>query len=426
MATKQVRARAYRTQTVRQELEERIVQLKALSRSQTTISTNTPFVEDVLHGVLYEQIDVLQSDTAIIVLREENTSMFRIAGVSGYGKRESTMLRVRVSLEENPILSEMNRTHTGLIVDDVRTDARVRNLGGSTDVERSLLIAPLVCQGMFLGVTAVSRIFPGAYTSDKLELLTLFANQAAVAIMNARLHQTLQQQRNELARHHRTHEVLMTLVLCGGTLRDIANVLAEQCGMMVEIQATDGGCLARAAFHGSDSNLRGARLCVPVVVQQHHLADIYLYGNYQTLNGSLQVLAEQASLVVALKMMREQVTDVVEQCQQSDSGIVGILERIAGQQDLAQFTLQALGPVLTHKELLATLRFYLASNGSLAYTAQHLFMHRNTVLYRLKQIEKLLNVSLNSSETRLHLSLALKILEIPGLTSLSSDRETQQ
>lgn len=58
-------------------------------------------------------------------------------------------------------------------------------------------------------------------------------------------------------------------------------------------------------------------------------------------------------------------------------------------------------------ELIGTLRLFLESNGSAQKTARALFVHRNTVRYRLEQIERLLGVSLTAAETRVHLWLAL-------------------
>jgi purine catabolism regulator len=61
----------------------------------------------------------------------------------------------------------------------------------------------------------------------------------------------------------------------------------------------------------------------------------------------------------------------------------------------------------TGGELLRTLRAFLAYDGSLQATARALVVHRNTVRYRLQQIEKIAGVSLTSTEARVHLWLAL-------------------
>jgi PucR family transcriptional regulator, purine catabolism regulatory protein len=62
--------------------------------------------------------------------------------------------------------------------------------------------------------------------------------------------------------------------------------------------------------------------------------------------------------------------------------------------------------------LMATLRAYLAVNGSPTEAADRLHLHRNTVLYRIGRIEEILQRDLRDAEVRLTLHLALKIDEV--------------
>lgn len=64
----------------------------------------------------------------------------------------------------------------------------------------------------------------------------------------------------------------------------------------------------------------------------------------------------------------------------------------------------------SHGDLLATLRRYLDSGGSVTETAAVLDVHRNTVTNRLALIRRLLNVDLDDPETRLALQLATRAL----------------
>jgi DNA-binding PucR family transcriptional regulator len=73
---------------------------------------------------------------------------------------------------------------------------------------------------------------------------------------------------------------------------------------------------------------------------------------------------------------------------------------------------QTLGPVLLQSRhqraaLLATLRALLEHNGSPTHAAQVLYCHRNTVIYRLRQLEKLTGKSLSDARDRMVLGLAL-------------------
>jgi purine catabolism regulator len=61
--------------------------------------------------------------------------------------------------------------------------------------------------------------------------------------------------------------------------------------------------------------------------------------------------------------------------------------------------------------LLETLENFLISNGNQADVARKMFLHVNTVAYRLNKIKELLGADLSQAETRFNLYLALKILE---------------
>lgn len=62
--------------------------------------------------------------------------------------------------------------------------------------------------------------------------------------------------------------------------------------------------------------------------------------------------------------------------------------------------------------LVQTLRAYLDANGSVATVAEQLIVHRNTVRYRLEQVERLTGQSLSSTATRVQLWLALSAVQL--------------
>ncbi len=77
---------------------------------------------------------------------------------------------------------------------------------------------------------------------------------------------------------------------------------------------------------------------------------------------------------------------------------------------------RTLGPILaqpTHQSevLLATLRALIAHGGSPTHAAEDLICHRNTVIYRIKQIQDLTGRSISEPRDRLLLALALMALE---------------
>jgi PucR family transcriptional regulator, purine catabolism regulatory protein len=83
--------------------------------------------------------------------------------------------------------------------------------------------------------------------------------------------------------------------------------------------------------------------------------------------------------------------------------------------ELRAFVATKLGPLLEYEalhpgaNLLATLQVFLARNRTLAHTARALYVHYNTVRYRLERIESLLGPVVDNPENCLQLELALRV-----------------
>jgi len=64
--------------------------------------------------------------------------------------------------------------------------------------------------------------------------------------------------------------------------------------------------------------------------------------------------------------------------------------------------------------LLPTLKIFVECLGDTAQAAERLYLHRNSLYYRLKQITALTGVDLSDERVRSHITLSLRILEING------------
>ncbi|MBV8085006.1 MAG: helix-turn-helix domain-containing protein [Chloroflexi bacterium] len=98
----------------------------------------------------------------------------------------------------------------------------------------------------------------------------------------------------------------------------------------------------------------------------------------------------------------------------ADLGAYRLLAQLHGTAELQFFQQEVLGDLIEHDErsggqLLATLEAFFAANGNLSKTAEMLFVHRNTLMYRLNRVEELTGRSLDDPETRFDLQLALKM-----------------
>ncbi|HVB24821.1 MAG TPA: helix-turn-helix domain-containing protein [Ktedonobacteraceae bacterium] len=95
-------------------------------------------------------------------------------------------------------------------------------------------------------------------------------------------------------------------------------------------------------------------------------------------------------------------------------GIYRLLFHLNGQGELREFYQETLGPLLAADTrgdgaFIETLECFFRCNGNLSETARAMHFHRNSLLYRLSRIEEILGRSLEDSELRLSLQIALKI-----------------
>lgn len=60
-------------------------------------------------------------------------------------------------------------------------------------------------------------------------------------------------------------------------------------------------------------------------------------------------------------------------------------------------------------DLRKTLDSYLKNQGEITQTSNELFIHRNTVNYRINRCEEILGVKVNSPEASLNIRLALEL-----------------
>lgn len=100
-----------------------------------------------------------------------------------------------------------------------------------------------------------------------------------------------------------------------------------------------------------------------------------------------------------------------------DMGFYRLIVNQTDSEELKAFYRDTLEPLVAYDSnnqtsLVPTLETFLKNNGNITSTAQSLFVHYNTVKYRLEQIEELLGISLKDAEVRFNLQVALKVHQL--------------
>ncbi len=97
-------------------------------------------------------------------------------------------------------------------------------------------------------------------------------------------------------------------------------------------------------------------------------------------------------------------------------GVYRLLLPLVETGELRAFADQVLGKLLASERdkinLLDTLRVYFECNCNVARTAKKMFIHRNTLLYRLLRVREIGGLDLQNAETRLQVELALRAYEL--------------
>jgi len=94
-----------------------------------------------------------------------------------------------------------------------------------------------------------------------------------------------------------------------------------------------------------------------------------------------------------------------------DLSVYRLLFQLEGNPELEAFCRETLGPLLSYEgggDLIETLEAFFERLGNLSQTAEKLFIHRNSLLYRMERIAQLTGLDLNNPDTRLTVHLALK------------------
>jgi len=100
-----------------------------------------------------------------------------------------------------------------------------------------------------------------------------------------------------------------------------------------------------------------------------------------------------------------------------DLSVYRLLLQIEPSPELSAFQEEILGGLLAHdnaEDLIRTLEAYFEHNGNLSQTAQALYIHRNTLMYRMSRIGSITGLNLEDPRARLAVQLALNIYRMMG------------
>ena len=166
-----------------------------LSRSVGLETDLKRLARSIVEGIL----EVLQADTAIMVLKNEQGELEPFAAV---GSNEHDEVRI-----PKMIIDRVNETGEALLTSDAMADNQFSRSAVVGRSIRSALCVPLTIQDEILGMIHLSSsLAAGAYSESDLALLSSIAQPAALAVANAQLLSQVQddaRMRTSLSRFYR-------------------------------------------------------------------------------------------------------------------------------------------------------------------------------------------------------------------------------
>jgi signal transduction histidine kinase len=141
---------------------------------------------DLLEIVMDRAITVTGAERGFLMLRDEASGQLHFAVARNMRRQDLEEESFQVSWS---VVNRVSETAEPVLTDNASEDPRFADsVSIATYVLRSILCVPLLVKTRSIGVLYVdNRVRIGHFTMDDLNLLNAFANQAAVAIENARL-----------------------------------------------------------------------------------------------------------------------------------------------------------------------------------------------------------------------------------------------
>ncbi|MBP6471202.1 MAG: GAF domain-containing protein [Chloroflexi bacterium] len=168
-------------------------------RDTMSALTSTLEIGYVLEQILVQLKKVVPHNTSSLMLVENDHLCIKAA----HGFPEAEFMIGHRFLADDPFLAQVRNTRQPICLDDASADPRFHNWVGSMSV-RGWICAPLIIQGEVQGLLTVDNQLVRAYGPTEVALAQTFANQAAIALENARLYTAEQTA-------HRTAIILRTI-----------------------------------------------------------------------------------------------------------------------------------------------------------------------------------------------------------------------
>jgi class 3 adenylate cyclase len=198
-----------------------MAQLRALART-TELINSTLDLNVVLNDVIDTVIFLTGAERGYIILKNPQSGEFEFRVARSTQKRS---LSPQEQLISHSVIETVSKTQQMVLITDAVGDSRFKDAESVVDLLlRSILCVPLLVKGRLTGmVYADNRVQIGLFSEREQALVSAFANQAAIAIENARLFAQVRASIAEITTARNLMDNVFASIASGVITTDVSN-----------------------------------------------------------------------------------------------------------------------------------------------------------------------------------------------------------
>ncbi len=146
-------------------------------------------LDELIHYLVTEVVQMLSADACALLLPDEEPGFLEFRASSGW-RIDPGVERRKVPADERTVSGHVMRSKKPMVTEDMLAQDPSRWAPDWLESEdfRGMAVVPLIAEDRSIGVLVVNQRQPRSLHDEELSTLQLMANQAAIAIEKARLH----------------------------------------------------------------------------------------------------------------------------------------------------------------------------------------------------------------------------------------------
>jgi len=175
---------------------DKVHELASLNKVSQTITSELD-VREVIGAITHSVLEILAVERSELLLFNQHMQQFEL--YSGTGAEIDSQWSQRPIQADEGLVGLCAEQRQSLIVHRVGDDPRCAGVFSNPEMAKSsLALVPLLSRGATIGVIVVYSVQGHPFDDERMALLQTFANQAAVALENATLYQSVQREQERI------------------------------------------------------------------------------------------------------------------------------------------------------------------------------------------------------------------------------------